>query len=185
MARLASGGRHRPGAIAVPGRRQFRPGARAAARRLHRRAAWADQRRLVLARRARRHRSCCGRSAHWYSRTARAPAQAAYGHASRALPRRQVMLALVVLIVLIFSKYVYMASLSSYYTFYLIEKFGVRCRCRSSCCSCSSARRLPARSRRPVRRSFRRQDGDLVLDPGRAAIHAGTALCQPVLDRRS
>lgn len=32
---------------------------------------------------------------------------------------------LVVLLVLIFSKYVYMASLTSYYTFYLIEKFGV------------------------------------------------------------
>lgn len=30
-----------------------------------------------------------------------------------------------VLLVLIFSKYVYMASISSYYTFYLIEKFGV------------------------------------------------------------
>lgn len=32
---------------------------------------------------------------------------------------------LAILLVLIFSKYVYMASLSSYYTFYLIEKFGV------------------------------------------------------------
>lgn len=30
-----------------------------------------------------------------------------------------------VLMVLIFSKYIYMASLSSYYTFYLIDKFGV------------------------------------------------------------
>lgn len=30
-----------------------------------------------------------------------------------------------ILLVLIFSKYIYMASLSSYYTFYLIEKFGV------------------------------------------------------------
>ncbi len=33
--------------------------------------------------------------------------------------------ALFILLVLIFSKYVYMASLSSYYTFYLIEKFDV------------------------------------------------------------
>lgn len=33
--------------------------------------------------------------------------------------------ALVILLILIFSKYVYMASISSYYTFYLIEKFGV------------------------------------------------------------
>ena len=30
-----------------------------------------------------------------------------------------------VIIILIFSKYVYIASLSSYYTFYLIDKFGV------------------------------------------------------------
>ena len=30
-----------------------------------------------------------------------------------------------ILLILIFSKYIYMASLSSYYTFYLIEKFGV------------------------------------------------------------
>ncbi|TAH65215.1 MAG: MFS transporter [Rhodopseudomonas palustris] len=38
---------------------------------------------------------------------------------------RRVMLALVVLVVLLFSKQVYMSSLSSYYTFYLIGKFGV------------------------------------------------------------
>ena len=35
------------------------------------------------------------------------------------------MVALVVLVVLLFSKQVYMSSLSSYYTFYLIGKFGV------------------------------------------------------------
>ena len=41
------------------------------------------------------------------------------------LPRRTVMFAVGILLVLIFSKFVYMASLSSYYTFYLIHKFGV------------------------------------------------------------
>jgi FSR family fosmidomycin resistance protein-like MFS transporter len=41
------------------------------------------------------------------------------------LPRRKVVLALAVLVALMFSKFVYMASLSSYYTFYLIHKFGV------------------------------------------------------------
>lgn len=41
------------------------------------------------------------------------------------LPRRTVVFAVLVLIALIFSKYIYMASLSSYYTFYLIHKFGV------------------------------------------------------------
>ena len=41
------------------------------------------------------------------------------------LPRNKVILALSILLILIFSKYVYTASLSSFYTFYLIEKFGV------------------------------------------------------------
>ena len=41
------------------------------------------------------------------------------------LTRGRVVIALLVLGVLIFSKYFYLASLSSYYTFYLISKFGV------------------------------------------------------------
>ena len=39
------------------------------------------------------------------------------------LPKRTVIVAMLVLGALIFSKYFYLASLSSYYTFYLIEKF--------------------------------------------------------------
>lgn len=45
--------------------------------------------------------------------------------ATHGLSRRRVMLALVILAVLVFSKYFYMASLTSYFTFYLIEKFGL------------------------------------------------------------
>jgi FSR family fosmidomycin resistance protein-like MFS transporter len=41
------------------------------------------------------------------------------------LPRRQVHWALAVLIALIFSKFIYQASMMSYYTFYLIEKFQI------------------------------------------------------------
>jgi len=41
------------------------------------------------------------------------------------IPRRKVFLALSILLVLIFSKYFYMASMSSYYTFYLMDKFHV------------------------------------------------------------
>jgi MFS transporter, FSR family, fosmidomycin resistance protein len=41
------------------------------------------------------------------------------------LRRRNVALALLVLVVLVFSKYVYLVSLTSYYTFYLIERFAV------------------------------------------------------------
>ena len=43
----------------------------------------------------------------------------------RPLSTRMTAFAVGVLLVLIFSKYIYMASLTSYYTFYLIHKFGV------------------------------------------------------------
>jgi len=41
------------------------------------------------------------------------------------LPKRTVTYAIGILLVLIFSKYFYLASISSYYTFYLMHKFGV------------------------------------------------------------
>jgi MFS transporter, FSR family, fosmidomycin resistance protein len=41
------------------------------------------------------------------------------------LPKRKVYLAVGILLVLIFSKYFYLASMTSYYTFYLIDKFNV------------------------------------------------------------
>jgi MFS transporter, FSR family, fosmidomycin resistance protein len=43
----------------------------------------------------------------------------------RAYSRREVVFALIVLGLLIFSKYFYLASISSYYTFFLIHKFGI------------------------------------------------------------
>ena len=51
------------------------------------------------------------------------------GHAlHHGLTRRQVAGALAVLLVLVFSKYIYLASLSTFYTFYLIETFHVSVR---------------------------------------------------------
>lgn len=41
------------------------------------------------------------------------------------LPRRTVVFSLVILVALIFSKYFYLASMTSYFTFYLIDKFHV------------------------------------------------------------
>jgi len=41
------------------------------------------------------------------------------------LSRRRVMWSLAILVALIFSKYFYLASLSTYYTFYLMQRFGV------------------------------------------------------------
>jgi FSR family fosmidomycin resistance protein-like MFS transporter len=64
---------------------------------------------------------------HWYKAhgitrlagAARTPAAA---------PRHHVALAITVLLALVFSKYVYLASITSYYTFYLIERFHVSVR---------------------------------------------------------
>jgi len=68
-----------------------------------------------------------GRVGGWYrrhrARTAATRAAAAQPH--HALPPAKVRLALGVLVVLIFSKYIYLTSISSYFTFYLIHRFGV------------------------------------------------------------
>ena len=56
---------------------------------------------------------------------AAAAARAAQRPATNPLPRGAVITAIAVLLVLIFSKYFYVAGLSSFYTFYLIEKFGL------------------------------------------------------------
>ena len=46
-------------------------------------------------------------------------------HANQDLPKSKVVLAIAVLLTLIFSKYFYLTSLSTYLTFYLMERFGV------------------------------------------------------------
>jgi FSR family fosmidomycin resistance protein-like MFS transporter len=61
----------------------------------------------------------------WHSRHHLQKARRPVSHASLALSRGKVIGALSVLVVLIFSKYFYLASLTSYYTFYLIERFHV------------------------------------------------------------
>jgi FSR family fosmidomycin resistance protein-like MFS transporter len=63
----------------------------------------------------------------WYRRSGMARPRSravAIGHHPE-LSRRRVAAALAVLIVLIFSKYFYVASLTNYYTFYLMDTFGV------------------------------------------------------------
>jgi FSR family fosmidomycin resistance protein-like MFS transporter len=59
----------------------------------------------------------------WYSGKRKAAAHAAERHSP--LPRGKVAAAVAVLVALVFSKYFYLASLSSYYTFFLIQKFHV------------------------------------------------------------
>jgi MFS transporter, FSR family, fosmidomycin resistance protein len=61
----------------------------------------------------------------WYATHHVAAAKGALRATASTLPRRQVASAVCVLLVLIFSKYFYIASISSFYTFYLIGKFGL------------------------------------------------------------
>lgn len=58
----------------------------------------------------------------WYQRHP-AVKKASRTAAVAALPRRTVLIAMSVLMLLVFSKYFYLASISSYFTFYLISKF--------------------------------------------------------------
>ncbi len=61
---------------------------------------------------------------HWYKRHLRRPAHTAEAEAPEINMRRAV-LGLSVLVVLVLSKFFYTASLSNYYTFFLIHRFGV------------------------------------------------------------
>ncbi|MCR8724595.1 MFS transporter [Frigidibacter sp. ROC022] len=60
--------------------------------------------------------------ARWSAHVARRPRAAPRVHG---LPRRKVARAITILLLLVFSKYVYLAAMTSYYTFFLIERFGV------------------------------------------------------------
>lgn len=66
---------------------------------------------------------------HWYKRLLlrlkKEEGGTAKMHIQPPLPMGQTIFSITILLILIFSKYIYMASLNSYYTFYLIEKFGV------------------------------------------------------------
>ncbi|WP_312857849.1 MFS transporter [Mesorhizobium zhangyense] len=61
----------------------------------------------------------------WYGRYRIANAKRPVHSQAISLPRRKVVIALIVLATLVCTKNIYMASLSSYYTFYVIHKFGV------------------------------------------------------------
>jgi FSR family fosmidomycin resistance protein-like MFS transporter len=70
-----------------------------------------------------------GRVGWWYKTVGLARIRGAKAAiASAGLPRATVVRAIAVLLVLIFSKFVYLSSLSSYYTFYLIHHFGLSVR---------------------------------------------------------
>ena len=66
---------------------------------------------------------------HWYKsfllRLRKAEGETLKTSVSRPLPMGKTVFSIAILLILIFSKYIFMASLNSYYTFYLIHKFGV------------------------------------------------------------
>ena len=66
---------------------------------------------------------------HWYKsfllRLRKAEGETLKTSVCRPLPMGKTVFSIAILLILIFSKYIYMASLNSYYTLYLIHKFGV------------------------------------------------------------
>ena len=66
---------------------------------------------------------------HWYKsfllRLRKAEGETLKTSVCRPRPMGKTVFSIAILLILIFSKYIYMASLNSYYTFYLIHKFGV------------------------------------------------------------
>jgi len=96
---------------------------------------------------------------------------------------RQVARALVILLCLIFSKYFYLASLGSYYTFYLMFKFGVSIQDAQLdlfiFLGAVAAGTIAGAGWGPPGL----QGGYLGIDPGSAALHLGAALREPVLDK--
>lgn len=68
-----------------------------------------------------------GRVGNWYAMrlTATHKARNPSGAHSKVLTRKTLTVSLLVLLLLMFSKFIYLASITSYYTFYLMQKFGV------------------------------------------------------------
>ena len=163
----------------VSGRRQFRPVDRPAARRLRRRAV----------------RAALGRSrsplfaltavvlltavSRWFA-AHRAKPKLVDAAPREALPRAVVLRTLAVLIIMLFSKVLYLASIGSYYTFYLMQTFGVSLQTSQMMLfvflASVAAGHVPGRSdRRPYRREIRH----LGLDPWRSAVHPAAAASWP------
>lgn len=69
----------------------------------------------------------------WYKTALRADTKTVISPAVRNLSQKRIRQALFILCVLTFSKYFYMASMTSYFTFFLIDKFGVDIRQSQLC----------------------------------------------------
>ena len=178
----------RPRAVAVPGRRQCRLVVRTA----HRRRFWSFHEASRASRGARCWRSS-GMIVLWkvggWNRATQAaasghtPPAARRRHLTRTLSRRRIGWSLTILAALIFSKYFYLASLTSYYTFYLISRFHVSVRtAQIDLFVFLAAVAAGTIARRADRRSFRQEIRHLGINPRCPSLHAVAAVCEPVLD---
>ena len=100
-----------------------------------------------------------------------------------AVSSREVVIAIVILLALLFSKFVYLASLGSYYTFYLISRFGLTVQsAQIHLFVFLGAVAAGTIIGGPVGDRIGRRQVILCLDSRRAAVHAGAAVREPVLD---
>ena len=103
-------------------------------------------------------------------------------HEQALLPRRKIVISLAVLISLIFSKYFYLASFTSYYTFYLMSTFHVTVQSAQIHLFVFGRGRGWNRYWRPGWRPPRAEACYLVLDSGRASVYHCATLRKSLLD---
>ena len=123
---------------------------------------------------------------HWYKQQSRNKAAGSHHYEAKqpTVERKVLFLSMTILVALMFSKFFYLASLSSYYTFYLIAKFHVPVKT-------FAALSIPVLSfhcgrndhRRSNRRQVRSAISDLVLHFGSLAVHVAAAVRESILDR--
>ena len=107
------------------------------------------------------------------------------GAAGPGLSKRKIRNALLILGVLVFSKYFYIASMTNYFTFFLMEKFSMSVQGAQYALSRSSRLRRRGFHRRSGRRPHRAQIRDLGLDPRRGSLYADASLCRSDRDHRA
>ena len=99
------------------------------------------------------------------------------------LSKKAIRNALIILVIMLFSKYFFISCMTSYFTFFLIEKFGITVQQSQPICFSRGtghrdfARRVP---RRPVRTKIRHS----LFYPRCSPLHTRTAIPQSVLDAR-
>ncbi len=102
------------------------------------------------------------------------------------LPKRKVHTAMVILTVLVFSKYFYIACMTNYFTFFLMDKFAVSVQNAQYCLfgflAASAAGTVIGG---PLGDRFRKKVCSMGLHSGSSPLRPAAALCQSVRDNRA